>query len=137
MIVIILADEGYQSESALRHYLANHHNPNNIVHLFHANDSAAKPYIIRSAIETRENNLKVKMENIIKEMCIEVAPIFKWVRVTRSEDVATEALKYADETDAGLLVCGSRNLTTIGSMIFGSVSKTILYQSKCPVLLHK
>lgn len=48
---------------------------------------------------------------------------------------AEAILRVADEVDAGLVVVGSRGLGLIGRIVTGTVSETVLHQSRRPVLM--
>ena len=50
-------------------------------------------------------------------------------------DPADEIVAYADNVDAGLIVVGSRGYGAVASALLGSVSRAILREARCPVLV--
>lgn len=50
---------------------------------------------------------------------------------------ADEIIRYADESDADLLVMGSRGLGALREFALGSVSHKVLVHASCPVLVVK
>ena len=60
---------------------------------------------------------------------------FETVSVIRSGDAATEILEYADAQDVNLIVTGSRGLSSVKGWLLGSVSRKLIYHSKCSVLV--
>ena len=52
-------------------------------------------------------------------------------------DPVDTVLALARSRDADLLVVGSRGLGTVSSVVLGSVSRAILNQANCPVLVAK
>ncbi len=50
---------------------------------------------------------------------------------------ADEVVRYAEESDAGLLVIGSRGLNALQKLALGSVSNKVIVHAKCPVLVVK
>ena len=53
------------------------------------------------------------------------------------EDAAHEVLRYAEDKNADLIVCGSRGLGGIKSFFLGSVSHKLLEDAACPCLVVK
>ena len=60
---------------------------------------------------------------------------FETVSVIRSGDAATEILEYAEANDVNLIVTGSRGLSSVKGWLLGSVSRKLIYHSKCSVLV--
>ena len=60
---------------------------------------------------------------------------FETVSVIRSGDTATEILEYAEAQDVNLIVTGSRGLSAVKGWLLGSVSRKLIYHSKCSVLV--
>lgn len=57
------------------------------------------------------------------------------VSVLRCGDAATEILEYAESQDVDLIVTGSRGLSAVQGWLLGSVSRKLIYHSKCSVLV--
>lgn len=60
---------------------------------------------------------------------------FEIVSVIRSGDAATEILDYARIHEVSLIVTGSRGLSAVKGWLLGSVSRKLIYHSKCSVLV--
>jgi nucleotide-binding universal stress UspA family protein len=60
---------------------------------------------------------------------------FETVSVIRSGDAATEILQYAEAQDVNLIVTGSRGFSAVKGWLLGSVSRQLIYQCKCSVLV--
>jgi phosphoglycerate kinase len=58
-------------------------------------------------------------------------------QVVLEGDPATEILKFADQTGVDLIAMGSRGRSVILSVVLGSVSRKVLDQSRCPVLIAR
>lgn len=56
-------------------------------------------------------------------------------RESAPRSVAQEILAVADQIDADVIAIGSRGMTDIGSLAFGSVSHKLLHLSRRPVLV--
>ena len=52
-------------------------------------------------------------------------------------DAAHEVLRFAEEKNADLIVCGTRGLGGLKSFFLGSVSHKLLEEAKCPCLVVK
>lgn len=52
-----------------------------------------------------------------------------------SGDPATEIARVAEEGGYGLIVVGSRGLSSVGELLLGSVSNTLVRTASCPVLV--
>lgn len=50
-------------------------------------------------------------------------------------DPVTEILRVAEEGGYGLLLAGSRGRSAVGELVLGSVSKALVHQAPCPVLV--
>jgi nucleotide-binding universal stress UspA family protein len=57
--------------------------------------------------------------------------------VYRTGDPAREIIKVAQETQADMIVIGSRGLGQIGGLILGSVSERVLHAAHLPVLVAR
>ena len=60
---------------------------------------------------------------------------FETVSVIRSGDAATEILQYAEAREVDLIVTGSRGLSAVKGWLLGSVSRKLIYHSRCSVLV--
>ena len=60
---------------------------------------------------------------------------FEPVSVIRSGDAATEILQYAEAREVDLIVTGSRGLSAVKGWLLGSVSRKLIYHSRCSVLV--
>ena len=60
---------------------------------------------------------------------------FEVVHVLRRGDAATEILEYAKVHQVNLIVTGSRGLSAVKGWLLGSVSRKLIYHSKCSVLV--
>jgi len=60
---------------------------------------------------------------------------FEVVPVLRRGDAATEILQYAEAQEVNLIVTGSRGLSAVKGWLLGSVSRKLIYHSKCSVLV--
>jgi nucleotide-binding universal stress UspA family protein len=60
---------------------------------------------------------------------------FEAVSVLRRGDAATEILEYAEAQEINLIVTGSRGLSEVKGWWLGSVSRKLIYHSKCSVLV--
>jgi nucleotide-binding universal stress UspA family protein len=60
---------------------------------------------------------------------------FEVVSVLRRGDAATEILEYAEAQEINLIVTGSRGLSAVKGWLLGSVSRKLIYHSKCSVLV--
>ena len=60
---------------------------------------------------------------------------FETLSVIRSGDAATEILEYAKVHQVNLIVTGSRGLSAVKGWLLGSVSRKLIYHSKCSVLV--
>ena len=60
---------------------------------------------------------------------------FETVSVIRSGDAATEILQYAEAQEVNLIVTGSRGLSAVQGWLLGSVSRKLIYHSRCSVLV--
>jgi nucleotide-binding universal stress UspA family protein len=60
---------------------------------------------------------------------------FETVSVIRGGDAATEILDYARIHEVSLIVTGSRGLSAVKGWWLGSVSRKLIYHSKCSVLV--
>lgn len=56
-------------------------------------------------------------------------------RESAPRSVAQEILAVADQIDADVIAVGSRGMTDLGSLAFGSVSHKLLHLSRRPVLV--
>lgn len=55
--------------------------------------------------------------------------------VLRQGDAATEILSQAEQTQADLIVCGSRGLSPVRGWLLGSVSRKLVHYAACSVLV--
>jgi nucleotide-binding universal stress UspA family protein len=60
---------------------------------------------------------------------------FEVVPVLSRGDAATEILQYAEAQEINLIVTGSRGLSAVKGWLLGSVSRKLIYHSKCSVLV--
>ena len=58
-------------------------------------------------------------------------------QVVLEGDPAAEILKFADQTGVDLIAMGCRGRSSILSVVLGSVSRKVLDQSRCPVLIAR
>ena len=56
-------------------------------------------------------------------------------RLVAEGDPAREIVKSADSRDADLVVLGARGLRTLGRLLLGSVSETVLHHVGRPVVI--
>ncbi len=61
----------------------------------------------------------------------------KVTKVYRTGDPAEAIEEYADEIKPDLIIMGSRGLGFVRGVLLGSVSKSVLEDAKCPVLIVK
>jgi nucleotide-binding universal stress UspA family protein len=52
-------------------------------------------------------------------------------------DAATEIIKYIQENEINMVVCGSRGLSAISGWLLGSVSRKLVHYAGCSVLIVK
>jgi nucleotide-binding universal stress UspA family protein len=60
---------------------------------------------------------------------------FEFVPVLRRGDAATEILEHAKAHKVNLIVTGSRGFSAVKGWLLGSVSRQLIYQCKCSVLV--
>ena len=54
--------------------------------------------------------------------------------VVRQGDPGSELLRFADDTDAGLIAAGTRGLGFVARLFLGSVARKVIRNSPLPVL---
>lgn len=73
------------------------------------------------------------------ESALERSPAGAAVRVDRDilweKNPAEEIIRYADETEADLIVMGTHGAGMIGRVLLGSVASVVVRRAPCPVLL--
>ena len=142
MKVLLAIDKSFHAEQALlaiRHCLSGSE-----VEILHVLDLEANPHPHLSAalIEEYHRKLRKVLQDEAGQFLPRyrevLAPVFKNVCVTVREGRAAEAiLDAAASSAADLIVLGSRGLSTIQSLLLGSVSYRVAHESICPVLIIK
>lgn len=56
-------------------------------------------------------------------------------RVYRRGEPAMEVVRAAEDSEADLIVVGSRGLGQIGGLVLGSISERVLHAARCPVVV--
>jgi nucleotide-binding universal stress UspA family protein len=74
---------------------------------------------------------KKKMENFIEDTLGEVDACENYVTIG---DVGEEIIKYAEKTDAGMIVMGTHGYKGLERVLFGSVAEQVVKNAPCPVL---
>ena len=54
-----------------------------------------------------------------------------------THDVARRIIEFADASNAGVIIVGSRGLSTLTGMLVGSVSNKLVHVAKVPVLVAR
>ena len=57
--------------------------------------------------------------------------------ILKRGDAATEIIKYVQENNIDLVVCGSRGLSQVSGWLLGSVSRKLVHYADCSVLIVK
>ncbi len=142
MKVLLAIDKSFHAEQALlalRHCLSGSE-----VEILHVLDLEANPHPHLSAalIEEYHRKLRKMLQDEAGQFLPRyrevLASVFRNVCVTVREGKAAEAiLDAATSSAADLIVLGSRGLSTIQSLLLGSVSYRVAHESICPVLIIK
>jgi nucleotide-binding universal stress UspA family protein len=140
--VLLAIDKSFHAEQALlalRHCLSGSE-----VEILHVLDLEANPHPHLSAalIEEYHRKLRKVLQDEAGQFLPRyrevLAPVFRNVCVTVREGKAAEAiLDAAASSAADLIVLGSRGLSTIQSLLLGSVSYRVAHESIRPVLIIK
>jgi nucleotide-binding universal stress UspA family protein len=86
--------------------------------------------ICQAEAEERQGRmLLTQTANALKENQFEI------VSLIRRGDAASEILKYARIHEISLIVTGSRGLSAVKGWLLGSVSRKLIYHSRCSVLV--
>lgn len=81
--------------------------------------------------------IKKAGERILKKADDVFPPEMKVVKVYRTGDPAETINEYEHEVKPDLIVMGSRGLGVVRGVLLGSVSKYVLENAACPVLIVK
>ena len=99
----------------------------------------AYPYdITRDYIDTVNESLTKESEALLekaKQVLLMKNPAVIVKTVSLTGNPATAMLEYAETTNQGVIVIGSRGLRGIKGMLLGSVSSKIAQLATCPVLI--
>ena len=87
-----------------------------------------------------ENNKIVRLKSGLKdvEMLCQACKIACHIEMTGgSASPAEEIIKYADQHAIDEIVIGLRKRSQLGKMLFGSTSRQVILEARCPVLTVK
>ncbi len=106
--------------------------------LFHVSDEAPS----RSQVLKAELDVKSVLRQKAAEVVAPTAQRFEEVGVAHGVEVALgdpadEIVAYAGKNDVDLIVIGSRGLGAVSSVLMGSVSRRVMQEAKCPVMVVK
>jgi nucleotide-binding universal stress UspA family protein len=82
--------------------------------------------------EAEEHRGRMLLQQIVDVL---KASQFEVVSILRRGDAATEILEHAKVHKVNLIVTGSRGFSAVKGWLVGSVSRQLIYQCKCSVLL--
>ncbi|MBI4362673.1 MAG: universal stress protein [Euryarchaeota archaeon] len=107
-----------------------------VVHVLSHNPSfpGEPPVRDSKAEEARRQEAQKMLDHLSK--IAEEAKLYVHTRLLEGH-VATELVKYAEESNADLLVVGHRGLSNMARFLLGSVSNAVVAQAKCSVLVVK
>jgi len=103
---------------------------NEPLHIIHSMYGGSK--CTKKEIENAEKMLE-NAEKIAREYGIEVESHL----LLRGNDPAKDILLFCDEVNASLLVIGVKKRSPAGKLLFGSVAKHVILNSKIPVVCVK
>jgi nucleotide-binding universal stress UspA family protein len=133
--ILLAVDGSEESREALRTAIELAKAGGGEIHVVHVHGKDTG-FQIKDDVETRE-----EAETLVEAFCDLVkkadVPVAGDLRAARTEKVAEEIIRAADDFAADCIVVGSRGAGPVSEMLLGSVANRVVHMARCPVVVAR
>jgi nucleotide-binding universal stress UspA family protein len=136
--VLVAVDGSNGSRGAVRFLSISEIERDSRVTLLHVLPHAAASEARRPTGHSEDRKEKEEAERILSDAAAMLEESRRSsVRLVAHGDPAREIVKTARSRDVDLVILGARGLRTLGRLLLGSVSETVLHQANRPVIIFR
>ena len=133
--ILVAVDGSKGSRAAVRFLAVSELERDSRITLLHVLPRETVPGARRAARTSDDRKLGEEAEQILRDATAMLGSQRRSERLMMHGDPAREIVKTARSRDVDLVVLGARGLRTLGRLLLGSVSETVLHQAGRPVII--